>query len=287
MASINPEDKSFGADDPTKWPSFKPNCYYQMCVVFMGNELTSEDCLGYGSGDGSFGYSFKRVYKIDSYSQILIGIAYNADYRFWDAVVKEKTLIGAVFSRQSGWLHVVKGNLKIGQSQSPNGGEGVELGESINSRGGYVNRRLYGIGSTNWAARFKSELDDINNGRQDYTSYKFIPLESCPGGTANTPIFNQLPLSSPSLIIYSGVSSPPPPPPKNMNCCDYNTIATIIESQMMARDKLFENLKDHIDQRIKEEITIHGKQLEALEVDLQPVIDRINESESNLWNGKR
>lgn len=88
-------------------------------------------------------------------------------------------------------------------------------------------------------------------------------------------------------FIYSGTAAPPPPPPKNMNCCDCNTIATIIESQMMARDKLFENLKDHIDQRIKEEITIHGKQLEALEVDLQPVIDRINEAESNLWNGKR
>ncbi len=129
-------------------------------------------------------------------------------------------------------------------------------------------------------------------------SYDKDRVQMCPGGIvrwtrfiknngSNIPLtfFQAYGFPYNNKIIYTGTASPPPPLPKNMNCCDCNTIATIIESQMMARDKLFENLKDHIDQRIKEEITIHGKQLEALEVDLQPVIDRINESENNLWNG--
>ncbi len=118
-----------------------------------------------------------------------------------------------------------------------------------------------------------------------YGEYVLV-ANSCPTTPTPTPTPISTPTPTPK-ILFLGNAAPPPPPPKKMNCCDCNTIATIIESQMMARDKLFENLKDHIDQRIKEEIVIHGKQLEALEVDLQPVIDRINESESNLWNGKR
>lgn len=87
------------------------------------------------------------------------------------------------------------------------------------------------------------------------------------------------------LPPYLGIAAPPPPKRK-MNCCDCNTISSIIEAHLIAQLKpLGEQLKDHIDQRTKEEIEIHRQQLEALEVDLQPVIDRINETEKNLWNG--
>lgn len=94
------------------------------------------------------------------------------------------------------------------------------------------------------------------------------------------------PTPSPVLtLIYLGTASPPPPPPKNMNCCDCNTIATIIADQMADQFRLFESIKDHIDLRTKEEIQMFRKQLEALEIDLQPIIDRLNEVEKNLWNG--
>jgi hypothetical protein len=90
----------------------------------------------------------------------------------------------------------------------------------------------------------------------------------------------------PAPILYLGNGAPPPPPTrKRKMCCDCNTIASIVEAQFLGNIKLFEDLKNHIDQRFKEEIAIHGKQLEALEVDLQPIMDRINETESNLWNG--
>lgn len=112
-----------------------------------------------------------------------------------------------------------------------------------------------------------------------FRTYPNIVYSSCGYPPTPAPVLPNL--------IYLGTAAPPPPPPKNMNCCSCNTIASILESQLVQRDKLFENLKDHIDQRIKEEITIHGKQLESLEVDLQPVIDRINLAENNLWNGPK
>lgn len=85
---------------------------------------------------------------------------------------------------------------------------------------------------------------------------------------------------------YLGGAAPPPlPPKKNMDCCDCNTIATIIADQMANQFRLFESIKDHIDLRTKEEIQIYREQLEALEIDLQPIIDRLNEVERSLWNG--
>jgi len=134
--------------------------------------------------------------------------------------------------------------------------------------------RVFDYLNTN-GGKFPSKISSNKNFRS-YSTYKIICSTCSPPTTVEPP-------SAPQLFL--GTAAPPPPPPKNMNCCDCNTIASIIESQMIARDKLFENIKDHIDQRIKEEITIHGKQLEALEVDLQPVIDRINKVEKNLWNG--
>jgi hypothetical protein len=93
---------------------------------------------------------------------------------------------------------------------------------------------------------------------------------------------------SPSSSPYLGNGSSPPLG-KNKMCCDCNTIATIVEFknlEFLAKlQKLFENVKDHVDQRTKEEVNIHAKQLESLELDLQPILNRLNEAESNLWNG--
>lgn len=94
---------------------------------------------------------------------------------------------------------------------------------------------------------------------------------------------------SPSILtpkLYLGTAAPPPPPPRKMDCCDCNTIATIVEDKITnALKPSVENLKDHIDQRSKELTVIHQKQLEAMEIDLKPVINRLNEVERNLWNG--
>lgn len=87
---------------------------------------------------------------------------------------------------------------------------------------------------------------------------------------------------------FSGGGSPPPPDNREKDCmcgCDCNDIATMIQRQLAEQSRLFESLKDHIDRRVKEEVIIHGKQLEGMTVDLQPMMDRINQVESNLWNG--
>lgn len=91
---------------------------------------------------------------------------------------------------------------------------------------------------------------------------------------------------------YSGGGSPPPPRRKKecdcMDCgCSCNDIATMFARQLAEQSRLFEGLKDHVDRRVKEEIAIHAKQLEAMTVDLQPIMDRVNEVENNLWNGIR
>jgi len=123
-----------------------------------------------------------------------------------------------------------------------------------------------------------------NDESYSITEYSIIILDSnCSSPELKLPNTGGAGFNPPPNFV--GIASPPPP--KKMNCCDCNTIATIIESQLVQRDKLFEDIKNHIDQRIKEEIAIHAKQLEALEIDLQPIIDRINESENNLWNGPK
>jgi hypothetical protein len=88
------------------------------------------------------------------------------------------------------------------------------------------------------------------------------------------------PVSSPFL---SGTASPPPPGNKNM-CCDCNTIATIVEDKIIRQN---EAIKDHIDRRTREELQVINKMLQGMNIklDLQPVIDRLNQVEANLWNG--
>lgn len=89
-------------------------------------------------------------------------------------------------------------------------------------------------------------------------------------------------LPSPSL---GGNASPPPPPGKQNMCgCDCNTIATIIEERLASQNK---PIKDHIDQRTIEQLKAINKMLKGMtiDLDLQPVIDRLNELEANLWNG--
>ena len=93
-----------------------------------------------------------------------------------------------------------------------------------------------------------------------------------------------LALQPPASQIYLGNAAPPPPPPKNMCGCDCNTIATIIEERLVGQNK---PIKDHIDQRTIEQLKAVNKMLQGMKIDLdlQPVIDRINEVEANLWNG--
>lgn len=87
--------------------------------------------------------------------------------------------------------------------------------------------------------------------------------------------------------LFLGTAAPPPPlPPKKMDCCDCNTIATIIEERLASQNK---PIKDHIDQRTIEQLQAINKMLQGMKIDLdlQPVIDRLNEVEANLWNGPK
>jgi hypothetical protein len=109
------------------------------------------------------------------------------------------------------------------------------------------------------------------------TTYTII-YSSC-----SVPASKNPPSPTPNLI-YKGTASPPPPPGKKMCGCDCNTIATIIEERLAAQNK---PIKDHIDQRTIEQLKAINKMLQGMtiDLDLQPVIDRINEVEANLWNG--
>ena len=118
---------------------------------------------------------------------------------------------------------------------------------------------------------------------QQILTYEF-GICQCPDGSTPPPLLTRR--------IYFGNASPPPPPPrKKMQCCDCNTIATIVENQSIAQlaaeQKLFEDLKDHIDKRALEIIIKDLEHLKALDFEqfLRAIMQRINESESNLWNG--
>src|SRR6478672_5439298 len=127
-----------------------------------------------------------------------------------------------------------------------------------------------------------------------------------PNSDNGLPVVNQRIVSEPNIITFgcdrAGSIYPPlvpikylgiaaPPPPKNMDCCTCNDIATIVEAknydQLLALQKLFEELKDHIDKRSLEIILKDLEHLRALDFEefLKAVIKRINEVESNLWNG--
>jgi hypothetical protein len=113
--------------------------------------------------------------------------------------------------------------------------------------------------------------------------YSDCPLSATPAPVVVAP--------SPGLIFLGTAAPPPPPPKKKMQCCDCNTIATIVENQSLAQlraqEKLVENLKDHIDQRALEIIIKDLEHLKALDFEqfLKAILQRINESEANLWNG--
>lgn len=106
----------------------------------------------------------------------------------------------------------------------------------------------------------------------------------------NSPI--PIPTPTPTKSkLYLGTAAPPPPPPKDMTCCDCNTIATIVENQSVqqirAQEQLLEQLKDHIDKRVLEIIYKDLEHLKALNFEdfLKAIIKRLNEVESNIWNG--
>ncbi|MEG5045973.1 hypothetical protein [Microcoleus sp. B4-C1] len=87
--------------------------------------------------------------------------------------------------------------------------------------------------------------------------------------------------------LYLGTAAPPPPPPKNMSCCDCNTIATIMAENTIAELKQHEATREHIDRRTIEALREINKMLQGMNfnMNLQPIIDRLNELEANLWNG--
>ncbi|MCC3405182.1 MAG: hypothetical protein JGK17_06220 [Microcoleus sp. PH2017_10_PVI_O_A] len=113
------------------------------------------------------------------------------------------------------------------------------------------------------------------------TNWDYFEVDNPTRSRCFSPPPSPSPSPSPS---FGGNASPPPPPGKNMCGCDCNTIATIVEDKIAGRDKL---IKDHIDQRTIEELKAINKMLQGMKIDLnlQPVIDRLNQVEANLWNG--
>lgn len=91
----------------------------------------------------------------------------------------------------------------------------------------------------------------------------------------------------PNNILLLGTAAPPPPPPKDMPCCDCNVIATIIAENAIAELKQHEATREHIDRRTIEGLREINKMLQGMNfsLNLQPIIDRLNELEANLWNG--
>lgn len=87
--------------------------------------------------------------------------------------------------------------------------------------------------------------------------------------------------------VYLGTATPPPPPPKNMNCCDCNTIATILAEQAIVEIRQHQATRDLIDRRTLDGLREINKMLQNMQInlDLKPVIDRLNQLEANLWNG--
>jgi hypothetical protein len=72
-----------------------------------------------------------------------------------------------------------------------------------------------------------------------------------------------------------------------MQCCDCNTIATIIAENAIAEIKQHQATRDLIDRRTLDGLREINKMLQGMQInlDLQPVIDRLNQLEANLWNG--
>lgn len=89
---------------------------------------------------------------------------------------------------------------------------------------------------------------------------------------------------------YNGGNAPPPPNNREKDCmcgCDCNDIATMMARQLAESHRQIESLKDFIQKTAIEQLELNQKQLQAISIDLdlQPVVNRINEVENNLWNG--
>jgi len=63
----------------------------------------------------------------------------------------------------------------------------------------------------------------------------------------------------------------------------------MIARQLAESSSQIESLKDFIQKTAIEQVQLNQKQLQAISIDLdlQPVVNRINEVENNLWNGIR
>jgi|GEM_PF-6513239 len=239
-------------------------------------------------------------------------------YVSWDAHV----VLG------SDWINVYGGNYSVAGGQWRRLGEAFIYPDAMVAQGykGYNNEyfrsygavklnprsgggyTLYGLGGMWGAAEGKTQAEpdefpffyiwSPKEGKATTTDIRF----NFGGHLANTdyylnfgsrcgglPDFSIVSCSPPR---YLGTASPPPPPPKKkMQCCDCNTIATIVENQsivqLRAQEKLVENLKDHIDKRALEIIIKDLEHLKALDFEqfLKAILQRVNESEANLWNG--
>lgn len=136
------------------------------------------------------------------------------------------------------------------------------------------------FGWISFGANMGADLVSMVKGSDAASNYFFTVDDATRASCFGAP---PSPSPSPSL---GGNAAPPPPPGKNMCGCDCNTIATIIEERLANQNK---PIKDHIDQRTIEQLKTINKMLQGMKIDLdlQPVIDRLNEVEANLWNGPK
>ncbi len=48
-----------GSFEPGKVPQFSPDCFYSISILCLGSGIEFIDCIGYGSGTSTRGFSFK------------------------------------------------------------------------------------------------------------------------------------------------------------------------------------------------------------------------------------
>ena len=229
------------------------------CTVIVAQEIRNWTIYDDGSSEYAFNTSTGTAYK-DVAGRLKIFASFN--YKSRNRAGVEQNYTHPVQEVPQNWLQsnvydYFGYSLILGAS-----GSEAEVYKLINAYNGYNVRNF------------------IYEKRYQAYTYKVI-YSDCPGSSTELP--------DPPPRLYLGSSTPPPPRSrrKRKMCCDCNTIASIMEAQFIGQIKLFELLKDHIDQRIKEEIVIHQKQLEALDFEdaLKVILERVNESESNLWSG--
>lgn len=281
-------DPTDGSFEPGKLPPFDSQCLYGISILCLGSGIEFIYCVGYGSGTSSQGFSFKSeqpapgIYgKFGKRTKHLSGSFYT--YQI-DRIPEPP--VGHVEIRRLGFSRpVAKGDLIKGAGPWF-GDDAPKIGTNVTTYGA----AFY---SHNWTSYHNLSASEAANFSQNfmnqwpmrgYPNYRLKIDQKCPGDTDWIPLNNPFTTSNP--LVYRGTAAPPPPPPKKMNCCDCNTIATIIEERLAQENK---PIKDHIDQRTIEQLRSINKMLQGMTIDLnlQPVIDRLNEVEANLWNGPR